>query len=49
MSYDFHGPFKGALDQVTGHNAALKQNPNEPEVTMAVADFNVEAAVNLFL
>lgn len=49
MSYDFHGPFNGALDQYTGHNAALKPDPNEPEATMAVNDFNVEAAANLFL
>ena len=48
MSYDFHGPFGGPLDSVTGHNAALMENPNEPEVAMAVADFNVEAAVSLF-
>ena len=49
MSYDFHGPFGGPLDTVTGHNAAFKKNQNEPEVEMAVADFNVEAIVNLFL
>jgi chitinase len=48
MSYDFHGPFGGPLDTVTGHNSALLENPNEPEVSMAVADFNVEAAVSLF-
>lgn len=32
MTYDFHGPFGGALDHVTGHNAALHSNPNEPEL-----------------
>lgn len=31
MSYDFHGPFGSALDAVTGHNAALMSDPNEPE------------------
>ena len=49
MSYDFHGPFGGPLDTVTGHNAALHSNPNEPEMSEAVENFNVDAAVNLFL
>lgn len=49
MSYDFHGPFKSALDVVTGHNSALYQDPSEPEPEMVVSDFNVAAAVEEFL
>ena len=49
MSYDFHGPFGGDFDKVTGMNSALAEDPKDPEPADVKADFNLKESVKLMI
>ncbi len=49
MTYDFHGPWNGAFDQVTNFNAPLHPAPEDPTPEPAHSAFNLAAAVQTYL
>lgn len=49
MSYDFHGPWGGDGDAVTGHLAALYPQEDDPLPEPYNSSFNASVAVNTYL
>jgi len=49
MTYDFHGPWMGEGDAVTGFNAALYPAPDDPLPEPFRSTFNLDAAIQTYL
>ena len=49
MAYDFHGPWGGDGDAVTGHNAALYLQEDDPLPEPYYSGYNANAAVTAYL
>jgi len=49
MTYDFHGPWFGAADEVTNFNSPLHVAPDDPVGEPFHSSFNVEAGIQQFI